>query len=161
MKRRRLAPLGGLVVFLTWLALNGSVSRGHLAFAALLALAVPPLLGGLWPDDLVVRRPWLALRLLLTLLGDIVIANLQVAARILGPEAALRPRFVWVPLALHNRYAVSTFAAMITLTPGTLSADVSADGRWLLVHALDVDDEAALVAGLKRRYERPLAEILP
>ena len=50
---------------------------------------------------------------------------------------------------------------MITLTPGTLSADLTPDRRWLLVHALDVDDEAALVAQLKRRYERPLAEILP
>jgi len=161
MNRRRIAPLGGLVVFLTWLVLNGSASRGHLAFALLLALTVPPLLGGLWPRDLVVRRPGLALRLLATLLRDIVVANLQVAARILGPEAALRPRFIWVPLTLRNRYAVSTFAAMITLTPGTLSADVTADGRWLLVHALDVDDEAATVAELKRRYERPLAEILP
>jgi multicomponent K+:H+ antiporter subunit E len=161
MNRRRIAPLGGLVVFLTWLVLNGSTSRGHLAFALLLALTVPPLLGGLWPRDLVVRRPGLALRLLATLLGDIVVANLQVAARILGPEAALRSRFVWVPLALRNRYAVSTFAAMITLTPGTLSADVTPDGRWLLVHALDVDDADATVAELKRRYERPLAEILP
>ncbi|MCU0760037.1 MAG: Na+/H+ antiporter subunit E [Steroidobacteraceae bacterium] len=161
MKRRWFSPLGGLLVFVTWLVLNGSASRGHVAFALLLGLVVPALLGGLWPPDLVVRRPLLALRLLLTLLGDIVVANLQVAARILGPESALRPRFIWVPLTVRNRYAVSTFASMITLTPGTLSADVTADGRWLLVHALDVEDEAATVAELKRRYERPLAEILP
>ena len=161
MKPRRASLLNELIIFLTWLVLNGSASPGHLAFALLLALVVPALLGGLWPGDLVVRRPGLALRLLATLLGDIVVANLQVAARILGPETALRPRFIWVPLALRNRYAVSTFAAMITLTPGTLSADVTPDGRWLLVHALDVEDEAATVAELKRRYERPLAQILP
>ena len=161
MKPPRFALPGRAVVFVTWLVLNGSASLGHLAFALLLALVLPALLGRLWPDDLVPRRPLLALRLLLTLLGDIVVANLQVAARILGPEAALRPSFVWVPLELRNRYAISAFAAMITLTPGTLSADVTADGRWLLVHALDVDDQDAMVAQLKRRYERPLAEILP
>ena len=161
MKPPRFALPGRAVVFVTWLVLNGSVSRGHLAFALLLALVLPALLGRLWPDDLVPRRPLLALRLLLTLLGDMVVANLQVAARILGPEAALRPAFVWIPLELRNRYAISAFAAMITLTPGTLSADVTADGRWLLVHALDVDDRDAMVAQLKRRYERPLAEVLP
>jgi multicomponent K+:H+ antiporter subunit E len=152
---RRFHPLGSLVVGLTWLLLNGSASPGHLLFGAALGLLVPALLGGLWPEGL------RALRLLLTLLGDIVVANLQVARRILGPESALQSRWVWIPLELQNRYAVATLAAMVTLTPGTLSADISADGRWLLVHALDAPDERALVDDIKRRYERPLAEILP
>ena len=73
----------------------------------------------------------------------------------------LRPRFVWLPLELRNPYAISALASLITLTPGTLAADLTPDRRWLLLHVLDVDDEAALVAQLKRRYERPLAEILP
>jgi len=158
---RRFHPLGSLVVLVTWLLLNASVSVGHLLFGALLGLLVPALLGRLWPEGIVVRRPLLALRLLAILLGDIVIANLQVARRILGPEAALQSRFVWVPLELRNRYAISTLAAMVTLTPGTVSADVTADHRWLLVHSLDAPDEQALVASIKQRYEAPLAEILP
>ena len=161
MNRWRPRPLGGLVVAATWLLLTGAASTPNLAFALLLALLLPMLLGGLWPESLRIHRPLSALRLLGTLLGDIVVANLQVAARILGPQARLRPRFIWLPLELRNPYAISTFATMITLTPGTLSADLTPDRRWLLVHALDVDDEAALVARLKRRYERPLAEILP
>jgi multicomponent K+:H+ antiporter subunit E len=161
MKPRRLHPVGSLVLLLSWFALATPSNVAGVAFALLLALAIPALLGGLWPEEFVVRHPLRALRLLLTLLGDIVVANLQVAWRILGPQARLRPGFVWVPLELRNRHAVSVFAAMITLTPGTLSADVTPDRRWLLVHALDVADEAALVAMLKRRYERPLAEILP
>lgn len=160
MRGPRLRPVGGLVVFLTWLVLNGSLSAGHLLFGALLGCALPALLGGLWPEDLAVRHPLRALRLLLVLLGDIVVANLQVAVRILGPESALRPAFVWLPLDLRNRYAISTLAAMVTLTPGTVSCDVTPDRRWLLLHALDVADPAALVAGIKRRYEAPLAEIL-
>jgi len=158
---RRFHPLGSLVVLVTWLLLNGSVSLGHLLFGALLGLLVPAVLGRLWPEGIAVRRPLLALRLLATLLGDIVVANLQVAQRILGPEAALQSRFVWIPLDLRNRYAIATLAAMVTLTPGTVSADVAADGRWLLVHSLDAPDEQALVASIKQRYEAPLAEILP
>jgi multicomponent K+:H+ antiporter subunit E len=158
---RRFHPVGGGVVLATWLLLNASLSVGHLLFGALLGLLVPALLGRLWPEGLVVRRPLRALRLLATLLGDIVIANLQVARLILGPETALRSRFVRVPLELQNRYAIATLAAMVTLTPGTVSADVAPDGRWLLVHSLDTPDEQALVASIKQRYEAPLAEILP
>jgi multicomponent K+:H+ antiporter subunit E len=159
--KRRFHPLGSLVVLLTWLLLNGSASVGHLLFGALLGLLLPALLGDLWPEGLALRRPLLALRLLATLLGDIVVANLQVARRILGPEAALQSRFVWIQIDLRNRYAITTLAAMVTLTPGTVSADVTADRRWLLVHSLDAPDEPALVASIKDRYERPLAGILP
>lgn len=161
MNRWRLRPLGGPVVAGTWLLLSGSTSVANLVFATLLALLLPWLIGGLWPEGLRIRRPLRALRLLTTLLGDILVANLQVAARILGPQSRLRPRFVWLPLELRNPYAISALASLITLTPGTLAADLTADRRWLLLHVLDVDDEAALVAQLKRRYERPLAEILP
>nr|AEI30408.1 monovalent cation/H+ antiporter subunit E [uncultured microorganism] len=158
---RRFHPIGSLVVLVTWLLLNGSLSLGHLLFGALLGLLVPALLGQLWPQGIVLHRPLRALRLLVTLLGDIVIANLQVARLILGREATLRSQFIWVPLELRNPYAIATLAAMVTLTPGTVSADVTTDGRWLLVHSLDTPDETALVASIKQRYEAPLAEILP
>jgi len=45
------------------------------------------------------------------------------------------------------------------MTPGTLSADLSADRQHLLVHAFNIDDEAALIASIKSRYEAPLMEI--
>lgn len=105
------------------------------------------------------RRIGLALRLLAVFLADVVQSNFAVARRILGPEAAIRPRFVWVPLALRDETLLAAYAAMITLTPGTLSVDFSADRSWLLVHAFDVEDEAALRRSLHERYERPLLEI--
>jgi len=50
-------------------------------------------------------------------------------------------------------------ACIITMTPGTLSSEVSDDHRYLLVHGLDVDDEAALIAQIKSRYEAPIKEM--
>ena len=52
MSRPRLRPVGGMVVLLTWLVLNASLSPGHLVFGAFLGIALPALLGGLWPEDL-------------------------------------------------------------------------------------------------------------
>lgn len=159
MKPPRCALPGRVVVFVTWLVLNGSASPGQLAFALLLALVLPALLGGLWPDELVPRRPLLALRLLLILLGDIVVANLQVAKLILGPREALKPRFVWVPLDVRRPRSISLFAGIITMTPGTVSAELSDDHRHLLVHGLRVEDPDALAAEVKSRYETPIREL--
>ena len=91
--------------------------------------------------------------------GDIVLANLELARRVLGPESRLMPRFVWVPLDTDSPWIVTTLAAIVTLTPGTLSADLSPDRRHPLVHAFNTADEDALIGEIKTRYEKPLLEI--
>jgi multicomponent K+:H+ antiporter subunit E len=55
--------------------------------------------------------------------------------------------------------SISLLASIVTMTPGTVSADVSEGNTSLLVHALDCDDPDALVAEIKQRYEKPLMEI--
>lgn len=161
MKRLLPRPILAAAVFATWLALNETLHPAHLVLAALLALALPRWLGPLLPAAPVALRPLVVLRLLGRLLQDIVVSNLQVARRILGPESAIHPGFVWLPLRLRNPYGTATLAAIVTMTPGTLSADVSADGRWLLIHALDLGDERALLESVRRRYEEPLLELFP
>ena len=66
-----------------------------------------------------------------------------------------------MPLALTSPEAITVLAGTITMTPGTVSAELSADGRALLVHGLDVPDPEALVAEIKSRYEARLLEIFP
>ena len=98
-------------------------------------------------------------KLLLVVLKDIVMSNIEVARRILGPESKITPRFVWVPLDIRDPHGIAALAGIITMTPGTLSSDLTEDRRHLLVHAFNVDDEQALVASIKERYETPLREI--
>ena len=159
MKRLLPSPLLSAALFAVWLLLNNTLDPAHVLLGALLAVLVPALTGRLRPEQPRIRRPRLIVRLGLIVLWDIVLSNVEVARRILGPEAAIRPRFVWVPLALTDPHAILTLAGIITMTPGTLSAELSPDGRYLLVHAFNVDDEAELIAQIKARYEAPLKEI--
>jgi multicomponent K+:H+ antiporter subunit E len=159
MKRLLPHPLRSLVLLACWLILNQTLHPAHWALGALLGLVLPLAFAALTPRVTTLRRADLALSLLCVFLKDIVVANLEVARRILGPEAAIRPRFVWVPLGITNPQGIAVFAAMITMTPGTLSVDITPDRGWLLVHAFNVDDEAALVRDIQQRYERPLREI--
>lgn len=157
------SPISSALLFVVWLLLNNTVDPAHMLLAAVLAVVVPLVTAPVSAGLRQVHRVDVALRLTGIVLWDIVVANVEVARRILGPEAAIRPRFVWVPLDLKSPHGALTLAGMITMTPGTISAEFTPDRRWLLVHALHVDggDEgaAALVASIKERYERPLIRI--
>ena len=159
--RSRLLPAPGLsvVLWVSWLMLNESVSAGHLLLGAALALVVPWFTERYRPDKPALRGALTACRLALVVLADIVKSNLIVARQVLGPESRVRPAFVWVPLDIRDPHGIVALAAIITLTPGTLSSDLSEDRRHLLVHALHVDDAEMLVADIKQRYESPLREI--
>jgi len=82
-----------------------------------------------------------------------------VAWLILRGPAQLRPAFVVVPLDIRNPFALSLLANATCLTPGTVSARLSADHRSLLVHALDMDSPEAVITSIKTRFEAPLMEI--
>jgi multicomponent K+:H+ antiporter subunit E len=64
-----------------------------------------------------------------------------------------------LPLDVREDFTITLLASTISLTPGTVSADLSVDHRYLLIHALHVEDEAATIAQIKQRYEAPLKEI--
>jgi multicomponent K+:H+ antiporter subunit E len=158
-KRLLPSPLLSLALFVTWLMLNESASVGNLLLAALFAFFVPVVTARWRPEVPRLRRLGLALRLAAAVVVDIVKSNIAVARLILGDERRITPRFVWVPLTLRDPHAVVTLAGIVTMTPGTLSADLSDDRRHLLVHAFDVDDDAAqaaLIADIQKRYEAPL-----
>ena len=162
MRRLLPSPLISALLWVGWLMLNESASPGQMLLGAALALAVPWFSERFRPQRPRIGRWGTVVRLGLVVLRDIVMSNIEVARRILGPEAAIHPRFVWVPLDLRDPHAIIALAGIITMTPGTLSSELSEDHRHLLVHALncpDHDAEAALVADIKARYEAPLREI--
>lgn len=155
-------PLLSLILGLTWLLLNGSMSVGHGLLAAMVGVAVPLVVQPLLGDMPRLKNYRTMARLFGVVLHDIVVANWDVARRVLGPEDAICPQFVWMPLGLRSEPGIVTLATIISLTPGTVSCMISPDRRQLLIHALHCPDQAsqeALLADIRGRYEAPLKEI--
>ena len=91
---------------------------------------------------------------------DIIVANFQVAWIVLTvPNDKLKPAWIVIPLDLKEPEAITILAGTITLTPGTVSADLSNHGHSLLVHVLHTDDPDGEVETIKSRYEARLKEI--
>ena len=159
---RRLLPHPGLTILLVvvWLLMANRLSWGGLLVGAVLGVALPIITAPFWPARPAVRFGAPALAYLGVVLWDVVIANFQIAALILFHRSRdLRPRWLVIPIDLDTPEAITVLAGTISLTPGTVSADVSCDGRFLLVHALDVADEAPEIARIKSRYEARLKRV--
>lgn len=155
---RRLIPHPGLSVLLVlvWLLMANSVTFGGLLIGAAIGLLLPIFTAPFWPG-----RPPVNFRkglvYLLIVLWDIVVANFQVAWIILfRRNRDLRSGWLVIPMELDTPEAVTVLAGTISLTPGTVSSDISACGRYLLVHALDAPDPEGEIARIKARYETRL-----
>lgn len=153
-------PWLSLILMIMWLLLTNSLAPGHWLLGALLGWAI----GRLADRWLVLgafrlSQPDLILRLSIHVLFDIVKANVEVAIMVLGPTARLRPAFIVVPLDVEHELATTALISIVSLSPGTLCAELSDDRRALLVHVLDLEEESALVELIKSRYETPLKEI--
>jgi len=159
--RRRWLPHPVLtaVLVVVWLLLNGTVSAGHVVLGATFGVLIPMFTQRFFPEPVKLSRVGTIMRFLAIVLWDIVIASVSVARLTLGPVSKLRPRFVRVPVALADDFALTALASTISLTPGTVSAELAPDRAHIIIHALDVADESVLVRTIKQRYEAPIKEI--
>lgn len=152
-------PILSALLLALWLLAFNSVAPGVMLLGVVVAVLLPLATRSFWPESPARVRLAPVPRLVAIVFWDIVVANLRVALLVLGPQRRLRPRFLLVPLQVESPVAITLLAAIITLTPGTVSSNVSGDRRTLLVHALSETDPDAAVALIKARYERPILEI--
>lgn len=159
--RQRLLPrpLFSLVLWATWLLASGSLSLGAVLLGGVLAVAIPWIFRDFWPEAPALGSVVALFRYLWIVAFDILIANLVVARLILGRSRSLEPAWLEIPLEVEHPYAITILASVISLTPGTVSSNVSGDDRTLLVHSLDCRNPDKEIERIKKRYESPLKEM--
>ena len=153
-------PFLTLLLTVVWTMLQNQISAGMVVFGLILGIIIPRVTAAWWPDRPNGFRLGKMAVYCMIVIWDIMVANVQVAWIVLTrPNSKLRPTWVVIPLELRQPEAITILAGTITLTPGTVSADLSDEGHSLLVHALDAADPDAVRDEIKDRYERRLLEI--
>jgi len=159
--KKRIAQF--FVYFLMWLFITWSLDVKHLLVGVVVSLIVTFLTRDLFPDELV--RLLNPVRLLLAifympyLLYYILLANLDVAYRVLNPNLPINPGIIKVKTSLENEFARTILANSVTLTPGTLTVDVDGDNfyvHWINVSSDDPEIQKKIILG---RFERVLRRI--
>ncbi|WP_206929530.1 Na+/H+ antiporter subunit E [Roseococcus thiosulfatophilus] len=153
-------PWVSAALLLLWLLLVGSMGPGALLLGAALALVGGWLLAVLDPPRTRLRRPLAALRLAWVVLVEVFRSNNAVARLILAPRTRGRSSgFVRIPLDMRSPAGLAALACILTATPGTVWAEYDSARGIMLLHVLDLIDEAEWVRIIKDRYEARLMEI--
>ncbi len=162
-------PRRALLLLLVWTALRGGLEATDLvlglgAVAVVIALSPrgdrplhPPR-----PLGTLLRRLPAALALAVLLAWELVRSSAALGREALAPKPRLHPGVVAVPLEARTPLEVSLVAALVTITPGSLSLEVDRSGERpvLYVHAFDAHDPAALRARVRATFEAPVLRVL-
>lgn len=115
---------------------------------------------GTRPRELYMGRVLVSAGYLARFLYEIVKANVLVAKIVLAPRLRIRPGIIAYKLGVKSEGGITLLANSITLTPGTLSVDVSDDKKTLYVHALDIEDPRKTEQEIRDSLERYSREVL-
>ncbi|MAI66061.1 MAG: Na+/H+ antiporter subunit E [Alteromonas sp.] len=153
-------PSRSVMLLVIWLMLNVTISPGHIILGSVFAIAIPLLCAPLQISQPRIKKPLKALKYFFMVLGDVLVANVQVAILVLGPMSRIKPGFVAVPLDLKDTKPITMLASTVTMTPGTVTAELSKDKRFLYVHVLKMpDDDQEIIRLIKDRYESAIKEM--
>jgi len=149
-----------IALAIIWAALWGSptllmVATGYVLGFMTLWFAAPVF--GL--NNVYFLRSWRILRLIMFFLYELVMSSLRVAYDVLTPNDYSTPAILDMPLDVNSDFEILLVTNLISLTPGTLSLDVSADRKTLTFHAMYAEDPDAVIAELKNGMERLVREV--
>lgn len=152
--------LKNLGLALLWAGLTGSVSLGTLFFGFLVGFGVLAVLHNDAASRPYFRTTRKVVGFALFFLKELIVSSFRVAYDVVTPRDYARPGVIGIPLDARTDLEITLFANILSLTPGTLSLDVSADRRTLYIHAMFIDDPDVLRREIKEGLEHRLLDLM-
>lgn len=148
-----------VMLALAWSTVTGTFSVLNFAFGFVLGGVALALIREQVGSITHFRRAAAAVKLALIFVGELVKSSINVSIIVLSPRRVLKPAIIAYPLTAKSDAEITLLANMITLTPGTLSIDVSDDRSTLYVHAIDAPDPEAVVADIRSSFEERIMRV--
>jgi len=150
--------LGAVLLALAWAAVTGSFTFPNLTFGLVLGCLTLYLVREQRGPVRSAVRAGKVLSLALLFVKELILSAWRVARLVVSPRMELSPGIFAYPLKVDRDFEITLLANLITLTPGTLSVDVSDDRRVLYVHAIDCSDAEAAIKDIETGFERKILE---
>lgn len=150
-----------ILLSLAWMLLTGAFTFGNFLLGFFLSFLTIWLIGGSIGDNQ--KYVWRILRIpsfTVFFLAELVKANFRVAIDALTPRHHMTPGIVAIPLDVRGKFEITLLANLITLTPGTLSLDVSDDRKVLYVHSMYVVNPESFRRSVKDNLERRIIKLV-
>lgn len=147
-----------VMLAIAWGAMTGSFAPLNLIFGFCLAAIALSLIREQVGSVDYFTRLWRGTRLAAVFIVELVKSSVKVALLVLTPRPRLSPAIIAYPLTVDRDFEITLLANLITLTPGTLSLDVSDDRRTLFIHCIDAPDTDAVISDIRQSFERRILE---
>lgn len=149
-----------LFLAFVWVLLVGDFSQANLIAGLVFGYILLFLFKGtLLPETSYFRKSLQVIRFVTFFIWELGKANLKIASVILTPNYHIQPAIIAIPLDIQGELEITLLANLITLTPGTLSLDVSADRQTLYVYAIYVDNVENFRQSIKLGFEQRIKEL--
>lgn len=150
--------LVNILLALSWAAVSGSFSVVNLAFGFVLGTGVLFMIREQVGGSSYFQRTGRVVGLILLFLKELALSAWRVALLVSRPKMDVSPGIIAFPLTVERDFEIALLANLITLTPGTLSVDVSEDRKTLYVHCIDLPDPEATIPDIRNGFERKIME---
>lgn len=147
-----------LLLAIGWAAATGNFAFANLLFGALIGGVCLFLIRGQIGGRRFWHRALRVMSLAWLFVLELITSAVRVGLLVLRPRLDLHPALIAFPLTATRDVEITLLANLVTLTPGTLSVDVSADRKFLLIHAIDVSDREALILSIREGLEKKVME---
>ena len=152
--------LWNILLALLWMSLQGRFSSANFVVGFAIGYSVLLICRPALPPSSYSRKISQVGHLVVYLGWHILLANLQIAWRVLNPRLNVRPAVIALPLSARTHAEIALLANLITLTPGTLSIDLLPDRSTLYIHVMHLPDPTGFKRSIKRGLERRVLEVL-
>jgi multicomponent Na+:H+ antiporter subunit E len=142
-----------------WMFLKTSFTPAAFVVGYFWGLVILYIFRSYFPTRFYLHRVYSVIKLILLFLKELVLSNLNVLKHVLRPKLAIKPGIFALPTELNKDWEIMLLANLITLTPGTLTVDVSEDSKVLYIHAVDIDDIHESVDSIKNTFEKAIMEV--
>jgi multicomponent Na+:H+ antiporter subunit E len=149
-----------ILLALTWAALTGVLTWSNILVGFILAYPVLFIAQRSVDASRYFWRLERVVRFAVLYLWELILANLRVAYDVMTPTRRMRPGVLAIPLDANTDVEITLLANLITLTPGSVSLDVSSDRRFLYLHAMYIDDVEEYRKSVKDTLEKRVLEVL-
>ncbi|MEP9397174.1 Na+/H+ antiporter subunit E [Mesorhizobium sp. KR2-14] len=147
-----------ILLAFAWAAITGSLSLPNILFGVVLGCVTLYLVREHIGSLRSFLRVGKVASLVVLFVKELILSAWRVAKLVVSPRMDLKPGIFAYPLTVDRDFEITLLANLITLTPGTLSVDVSADRRTLYVHAIDCSDPDAARRDIADGFERKIME---
>lgn len=149
-----------LFLAVAWATITGTFSLSGLLAGFAIGYLVLWITRPLYADTRYFLRVWKAISLLVFFVAELVVSSFRVAHDVLTPTIHARPGIVAVPLDARTDAEITLLAGLLSLTPGSLGLDVSADRKTMYVHVMFLEDPDKARDEIKHGMERRLLEVM-